>query len=300
MAGNEMKQPQSAGPELGWIAQIPRLAQRQDSTSQQLEDLAAVANRLGMYDAADAIKRMLEGPPQESLADRLRARAERMSSEPTETTNHDRDTVFALNAAADALDDNAEGLPEKHPRDEPLFAERAPEAAARQLATVLAWLAECELATLERMEGRKSTSKYDLRRQGDIAERAVHQCLDLRVPPRGMLGRKCERLRLAMQAKLRGDHYLWLKRHLGAFLKLATGDSAVASGAASLISAHGDKGYCYRTAWDAAGIPFAHGMALLMLAFVQHRDELTRGDAWVIEQYPNFQSTLEVIDGLDD
>jgi hypothetical protein len=35
--------------------QIPQLAQRQDSTTEQLQDLIAVANRLGMYDAADAI-----------------------------------------------------------------------------------------------------------------------------------------------------------------------------------------------------------------------------------------------------
>lgn len=295
MAGDDTKRTQSTDEDIGWIAQIPRMSQRQDSTNQQLEDLTAVANRLGMYDAADAIRRMLEGPPQDSLAERLRSRATRMGSETNEATNLDRDTIFALNAAADALEDNAEVQ-----RDEPLFAERAPEAAARQLATALAWLAECELATLERMQTRKSTPKYDSRRQADIAERAVHQCLDLRVPPRGMLGRKCERLRLAMQAKLRGDHYLWMKRHLGAFLKAATGESALASGVSSLISAHGDKGYCYRNAWDEAGIPFAHGMALLMLVFVEHRDQLTRAEDWVIEQYPSYRKTLEQVDDLND
>jgi len=33
--------------------EIPELPQRQDSLNDQLEDLIAVANRLGMYDASD-------------------------------------------------------------------------------------------------------------------------------------------------------------------------------------------------------------------------------------------------------
>ncbi|ASJ88775.1 hypothetical protein ACEP6V_21100 [Pseudomonas aeruginosa] len=35
---------------------IPQQPQRQDSTKAQLADLHAFANRLGLYDAADAIK----------------------------------------------------------------------------------------------------------------------------------------------------------------------------------------------------------------------------------------------------
>lgn len=37
---------------------IPQLPQRQDSTVDQLRDLWAVANKLGLYDAADTIKLM--------------------------------------------------------------------------------------------------------------------------------------------------------------------------------------------------------------------------------------------------
>jgi hypothetical protein len=37
------------------LSKIPAFPQRQDSVSAQLEDLRLVANRLGMYDAADAI-----------------------------------------------------------------------------------------------------------------------------------------------------------------------------------------------------------------------------------------------------
>jgi hypothetical protein len=47
------------------VAKIPAMAQRQDSTFTQLEDLHAVAVKLGMYDAADWLKPHL---------DRIRAR----------------------------------------------------------------------------------------------------------------------------------------------------------------------------------------------------------------------------------
>lgn len=42
------------------LNQNPQLSQRQDSVSDQLADLRAVANRLGMYDAADIIRDILE------------------------------------------------------------------------------------------------------------------------------------------------------------------------------------------------------------------------------------------------
>jgi hypothetical protein len=40
------------------LARIPQQPQRQDSAKAQLADLHAFANRLGLYDAADAIKTM--------------------------------------------------------------------------------------------------------------------------------------------------------------------------------------------------------------------------------------------------
>lgn len=41
------------------LSQIPELPQRQDSLNNQLADLRAVANRLGMYDAADLLRTIL-------------------------------------------------------------------------------------------------------------------------------------------------------------------------------------------------------------------------------------------------
>ena len=45
------------------LQKIPPLSQRQDSVSNQLADLQIVANRLGMYDAADAIQQWCDHLP---------------------------------------------------------------------------------------------------------------------------------------------------------------------------------------------------------------------------------------------
>ena len=38
------------------LNEIPKLPQRQDALNDQLKDLVLVANRLGMYDAADWVR----------------------------------------------------------------------------------------------------------------------------------------------------------------------------------------------------------------------------------------------------
>jgi hypothetical protein len=77
-----------------------------------------------------------------------------------------------------------------------LFVARLPEAAARQLATLLAWLTECELATREELASRKSTPKRDLHRHGEICTLAVRQCFELGLRPGvlGLRGHPCSRL----------------------------------------------------------------------------------------------------------
>lgn len=42
------------------LTKVPQQPQRQDSTLDQLKDLRAVANRFGMYDAADVLRLMIE------------------------------------------------------------------------------------------------------------------------------------------------------------------------------------------------------------------------------------------------
>lgn len=88
-----------------------------------------------------------------------------------------------------------------------LFKDRVPEAAARQLATVLAWLTECQLATLQDLRQVKSTPKSKLARQQQICERAVTQCRDLGVEPRGLRGERCLRLTEEL-SKLRAETYI--------------------------------------------------------------------------------------------
>jgi hypothetical protein len=115
-------------------------------------------------------------------------------------------------AAADASARNADvaatpaSLAAMHSMDvDSLFRDRVPEAAARQLATVLAWLTECELATLESLRAVKRTSKADLARHERICHTAVQQCVDLGVWPVGLRGAPCVRLQEAMAA-VRATH----------------------------------------------------------------------------------------------
>jgi hypothetical protein len=83
---------------------------------------------------------------------------------------------------------------------DPLFRDRVPEAAAHQLATVLAWLVECQLATLEQLMERKSSSRKDVERQALICTEAVRHCAELGVSPSGLAGKACERLRERLAA----------------------------------------------------------------------------------------------------
>lgn len=86
-----------------------------------------------------------------------------------------------------------------------LFEDRIPEVAAIQLAMVLAWLTECNLATLEEMRSRKRTPKYAISRQESICKKAVDQCRDMKVPTRGLRGQKTIRLARLLQEGLKHD-----------------------------------------------------------------------------------------------
>lgn len=81
----------------------------------------------------------------------------------------------------------------------PLFRDRVPESAAQHLAAVLAWLTECQLATLESLEMVKRTPKSELARQQQICDQAVAHCKDLGVSPRGLRGDSCPRLAERLQ-----------------------------------------------------------------------------------------------------
>lgn len=87
-----------------------------------------------------------------------------------------------------------------HQTGDALFRERVPEAAALQLATVLAWLTERQLETLEQLEASARPPKSAITRQREICDTAVAHCAELGVTPRGLAGGDCTRLakRLAL------------------------------------------------------------------------------------------------------
>lgn len=89
--------------------------------------------------------------------------------------------------------------------DSSLFEDRTSVAAARQLATVLAWLAECELATLSRYERLASSSKSETKRHREIAEKVVRHCVELGVEPNGLMGKDCPRLKERMKEYRRDE-----------------------------------------------------------------------------------------------
>ena len=56
------------GPISAELGKISKLQQRQDSTNDQLRDLRPFANKLGLYDAADLLRMMVEQPDPKSAA----------------------------------------------------------------------------------------------------------------------------------------------------------------------------------------------------------------------------------------
>lgn len=85
-----------------------------------------------------------------------------------------------------------------------LFIERTAEGAARQLACVLAWAVECELATLENLQMVKRTPKSELERHKLIVDTMIEQCLDLGIKPGvlGLQGKVCGRLSERLSAAI--------------------------------------------------------------------------------------------------
>lgn len=73
---------------------------------------------------------------------------------------------------------------------------RKVEAAITQLASVLAWATECQLATIEDLTERKTFPKNEFRRHLTIAETMLLNCHDLGIPPgiKGVEGYPCPRL----------------------------------------------------------------------------------------------------------
>lgn len=86
---------------------------------------------------------------------------------------------------------------------DPMFKSRRPESAARQMAIVLMNLLECEMATLEGLEMKKSSSKYEIRRHAQIVDGYLQHIIDLDIPEdtRGLRSAANGRVRDAIRAR---------------------------------------------------------------------------------------------------
>jgi len=100
------------------------------------------------------------------------------------------------------------------------------------------------------------------------------------------------------------NHYKWLDKHFFTFLKNIGGNDSFCGG---IVSAHGDKFYGYKGAWEDAGIQFPHGVAICLLTYLNpwcdEVQETPNGwvDAyqWVIDNYSRFKDMLPPVDEND-
>jgi hypothetical protein len=102
------------------------------------------------------------------------------------------------------------------------------------------------------------------------------------------------------------NHYDYLRAYWVKFVKAINLPNAewVNDG---MISAHGDKGYGYRSMWEEAGIPFGRGMLIYLLSYCSPYHKTVREtangwvkpDQWVISMYPQFKEIMEKLEGED-
>jgi hypothetical protein len=97
------------------------------------------------------------------------------------------------------------------------------------------------------------------------------------------------------------NHYQWLDKNLESFWIKVTGKTLDESGCAGIVSAHGDKCYGYRMAWEKAGVPFHHGVAIYFLTYIHpfsgEARETPNGEwvdpkKWVADNYERFKPFL--------
>lgn len=78
--------------------------------------------------------------------------------------------------------------------NESIFEDRTPEAAARQIALVLAQSVEYHLATLDELKEYKRTAKHRIERQESICDKLITHVRDLKIQPEGFFFEKMPRL----------------------------------------------------------------------------------------------------------
>lgn len=94
-----------------------------------------------------------------------------------------------------------------------------------------------------------------------------------------------------------GPHHEWLEENLAIFFR---GLGQMRVDRAALISDHGNKCEPFREKWDAAGIPFCHGVAIYLLSYTypyntqvrETKDGWSDVETWVMNNYAKFRGYL--------
>lgn len=108
-------------------------------------------------------------------------------------------------------------------------------------------------------------------------------------------------------AKIKADnHYTYLEAHFDDFLEALDIDRGY--GGPGMFAAHGDKAYQYRGEWEAKGIPFFHGVSIILLTYIPKYSSEVRATpngwvaphAWVIANYDKGHKFLEQLSALEN
>jgi len=90
------------------------------------------------------------------------------------------------------------------------------------------------------------------------------------------------------------NHYKFLDRYLDAFWIEVFGKSLDDMWCSGIVSAHGDKGSCYRRDWENAGISYYEGMMIYMLTYTKEmNDEQYKSKEWVINNYSKYKPLID-------
>lgn len=97
------------------------------------------------------------------------------------------------------------------------------------------------------------------------------------------------------------NHYKWLELHLEDYWKSVTGKTLSESNAGGIISAHGDKAYCYSINLADHGIPRPWAVAIFLTSYyLKDRANGYEMENWIQEQFKANKEYLAPIDFNED
>lgn len=90
------------------------------------------------------------------------------------------------------------------------------------------------------------------------------------------------------------NYYDYLELMLIPFWSLVLNETPESMGVSDIVTAHGDKCYCYKNEWEEINIPFHQGALLYLLSYANKMCvDRSKVCEWVIEKYPEYISMIE-------